>query len=143
MAFSLFTRRPAPATPVDDPVHMRWPECGETWSPAGVSVAQRYYNQAHAVVFVYTPDSPDRHYVACLGCQFTKVRDLSKSVIWLGLNDAAEIANAHTTRCGALPRDLSGGPDDDAVCDHLGQWVEVARKQVEDVEVWVEASWSS
>ncbi|MFJ8870775.1 hypothetical protein ACIRD6_34145 [Streptomyces sp. NPDC102473] len=139
MMFSLFTRRPAPVAPVDVPAATRRPECGETWSPAGVSVAQRYYNQAHAVVLVYTAYSPDRHYVACLGCPFTKVRDLSKDWTSLGLNDAAEIANAHAATCHALPRDLPAGPNDDAVREHLRKWVEVARNRVEEVEIWVEA----
>ncbi|MFB8030604.1 MULTISPECIES: hypothetical protein [unclassified Streptomyces] len=139
MMFSLFTRRPGPVAPVVVPAATRWPECGETWSPAGVGVAQRYYNQAHAVVLVYTAYSPDRHYVSCLGCHFNKVQDLSKDWTWLGLNDAAEIANAHAATCRALPRDLPAGPDDDAVREHLRKWVEVARSRVEDVEVWVEA----
>ncbi|MET9593149.1 hypothetical protein ABZY45_19735 [Streptomyces sp. NPDC006516] len=75
MAFALFTRRPAVAEPEPQP----WPTIGETWQPEGVTIAQRYYNLATAVVLVYSTDETtdettddmiamNRHTVVCLGC---------------------------------------------------------------------------
>ncbi|MGW7440341.1 hypothetical protein [Streptomyces sp. NPDC054849] len=72
MALTLFTRRPEPVDlPAVEPEP--WPEIGETWTPEGVTIAQRYYNQAHAVVLVFTTD--DGKYgtyysIACLGCHY-------------------------------------------------------------------------
>lgn len=41
-----------PAPPAEALEPEAWPEIGETWKPEGLPVAERYYNQAHAVVLV-------------------------------------------------------------------------------------------
>lgn len=58
MALTLFSRsRPAP---VDQPVPEPWPETGETWTPDGVTVSERYYNLASSVVLVYAAEGHHR-----------------------------------------------------------------------------------
>ncbi|MEV2255888.1 hypothetical protein AB0I94_35930 [Streptomyces sp. NPDC050147] len=135
MALTLFARRPEP---VEAPAPAPWPEIGETWKPEGATVVQRYYNQAHAVVLVYTAAENYRHVVACLGCHFTKANSAARSCGWLDLKGAADIANGHATTCRALPRDIPSRPDDDAVRDQLRQWVVGQRRhQSEDTELWI------
>jgi hypothetical protein len=77
VALTLFSRRPAPVEPpVIEPEP--WPEIGETWKPEGVNIVQRYYNQAHTVVLVYTADDGKAgtyYAVACLGCHFASAQD--------------------------------------------------------------------
>ncbi|MFD5557809.1 hypothetical protein ACFWIA_28710 [Streptomyces sp. NPDC127068] len=138
MAFTLFTRRPTPAEP---PAPEPWPETGETWTPEGVTIAQRYYNQAHAVVLVYTADEgPSGTYysVACLGCHYaTRENGQRTYSTRYGLADAAKVANEHATTCRALPRDIPARPDDDTVRERLHSWVRDARHQEGDVQLWV------
>ncbi|MFB6790226.1 hypothetical protein ACFCWT_26590 [Streptomyces olivaceus] len=137
MALTLFSRRPEPPLLEPEP----WPEIGETWKPEGVTIAQRYYNQAHAVVLVYTTDDgPSGTYysVACLGCHYATrengQRTYSKRY---GLADAAKVANEHATTCRALPRGIPARPDDDTVRERLHAWVRGARHRTEDVQLWI------
>ncbi|MFE1335661.1 hypothetical protein [Streptomyces microflavus] len=125
----LFTRRPAaPAVPEEDPVPRAWPEIGETWKPEGLPVAERYYNQAHAVVLVartsQDPYGTAYYLVACLGCHFlstrTKCHDLH---IRYSLEKAAETANSHAGTCRALPRELPARPDEESARRLLHSWV--------------------
>ncbi|MFF8646512.1 hypothetical protein [Streptomyces sp. NPDC015345] len=120
MALTLFARRPEP---VEAPAPEPWPETGETWKPEGVTIAQRYYNQAHAVVLVYTTDDgPSGTYysVACLGCHYaTRENGKRTYSTRYSLADAATVANEHATTCRALPRDIparrTSAAGDDAV----------------------------
>ncbi|MCY0946999.1 hypothetical protein [Streptomyces antarcticus] len=140
MALTLFARRPesveAPA-PERDP----WPEIGETWKPEGVTIAQRYYNQAHAVVLVYTTDdgkSGTYYSIACLGCHYATREDGARTYnTRYGLADAGRVANEHATTCRALPRDIPDRPDDDTVRERLHSWVRGARHRDKDVQLWV------
>ncbi|WP_411152647.1 hypothetical protein [Streptomyces sp. A30] len=138
MALTLFARRPAPVEP-PTPEPPLWPEIGETWKPDGVTIVQRYYNQAHAVVLVYTASQGYRHNVACLGCHFVKTHNKFKSHGWLELKDAAAVANDHATTCRALPRDITARPDDDTVRERLLKWVSGCRNRVEDEQIWIES----
>lgn len=140
MALTLFTRRPAPVEPpAVEP--KPWPETGETWKPEGVTIAQRYYNQAHAVVLVYTTD--DGKYgtyysIACLGCHYATRENGERTYSTrYGLADAAKVANEHATICRALPRDIPARPDDDTVRERLHSWVRGARHRDKDVQLWV------
>lgn len=140
MALTLFTRRPAPAEPpAVEPEP--WPEIGETWKPEGVTVVQRYYNQAHAVVLVYTTDdgTTGTYYaVACLGCHFASAQDGQRTYnTRYSLDDAAKAANEHATGCRALPRDIPARPDDDTVRERLHAWVRGARRRSDDVQLWL------
>ncbi|MGW1007706.1 hypothetical protein [Streptomyces sp. NPDC002520] len=138
MALTLFTRRPAPADlPAVEPEP--WPEIGETWKPEGVNIVQRYYNQAHAVVLVYTAAQDYRHNVACLGCHFVKANNKFTSHGWLELKEAATAANDHATDCRALPRDIPARPDDHAVRERLSTWVTGCRNRGADEQVWIES----
>ncbi|MGW1596976.1 hypothetical protein [Streptomyces sp. NPDC002343] len=123
MALTLFSRRPVPA-PVAPPLvePEPWPEIGETWTPEGVTVVERYYNRTHAVVLVYTAAQGYRHTVACLGCHFRTSANRRSSYDWLQLEDAATIANEHATTCRALPRAIPARPDDDTVREQLRNW---------------------
>ncbi|MEV7657925.1 hypothetical protein AB0O39_27625 [Streptomyces anulatus] len=131
MALSdLFTRRPAapaPAPPTQAPEPRAWPEIGETWTPEGLPVAERYYNQAHAVVLVAsTAQDPygTTYLVACLGCHFLSTRTkYHGSHIRYSLGKAAETANAHAGTCRALPRELPARPDESAARHLLYSWV--------------------
>lgn len=138
MALTLFARRPEP---VEAPAPEPWPEIGETWKPEGVTIAQRYYNQAHAVVLVYTADEgPSGTYysVACLGCHYaTRENGQRTYSTRYGLADAAKVANEHATTCRALPRDIPARPDDDTVRERLHSWVRGARHRDKDVQLWV------
>ncbi|MFG2668833.1 hypothetical protein ACGFY6_31925 [Streptomyces sp. NPDC048387] len=140
MALTLFARRPEPVEPpAVEPEP--WPEIGETWKPEGVTIAQRYYNQAHAVVLVYTTDDgPSGTYysVACLGCHYATAKDGQRTYnTRYGLADAAKVANEHATTCRALPRDIPARPDDDTVRERLHAWVRGARRRGEDTQLWV------
>ncbi|MGO4634973.1 hypothetical protein AB4225_29200 [Streptomyces sp. 2RAF24] len=138
MALTLFARRPA-APPTVEPEP--WPETGETWTPEGVTVAERYYNQAHAVVLVYaTDDGPYGTYyaVACLGCHYATHENGQRTYnTRYNLADAAQVANEHATTCRALPRDIPTRPDDDTVRERLHAWVRGARRRGEDVQLWL------
>ncbi|MGW2331659.1 hypothetical protein ACWC5C_38745 [Streptomyces sp. NPDC001700] len=136
MALTLFARRPEPVEPL---APESWPEIGETWKPEGVTVVERYYNQAHAVVLVYTATQDYRHVVACLGCHFVKASNKYSSRSWLELKEAAEAANEHATTCRALPRDIPARPDDDTVRERLSKWVSGTRTRVEDEQIWIES----
>ncbi|MFF9690534.1 hypothetical protein [Streptomyces sp. NPDC014623] len=159
MALSnLFTRRPAiSALPAEAPEPKVWPEIGETWNPEGVSVVQRYYNQAHAVVLVYTACARYRCVVACLGCHFTKAHSAARSYDWMELSEAAEAANEHATTCRALPRDLPTRPGDATVHKLLHKRareyqdgakdnefridaLDLARLTIQRTNVWIEAA---
>ncbi|MFE7675822.1 hypothetical protein ACFU5N_26905 [Streptomyces albidoflavus] len=133
-----FARRPEPVEP---PAPEPWPEIGETWKPEGVTIAQRYYNQAHAVVLVYTADDgPHGTYysVACLGCHYTtRKNDERRYGTRYCLDDAAKVANDHATTCRALPRDIPARPDDDTVRERLHTWVRGARHRGNDVQLQV------
>ncbi|MFF7365425.1 hypothetical protein [Streptomyces sp. NPDC008125] len=139
MALSdLFTRRPAaPTPPAEDPAPTVWPQIGETWKPEGVTVVQRYYNQAHAVVLVYTASKRYRYGVACLGCHYTKAPSAASD--WMELSDAAEAANAHAGTCRALPRDLPARPDDDTVHKLLHTRVREHQNRVTEQEFRIDA----
>lgn len=138
MALTLFARRPAPVEP---PAPEPWPEIGETWKPEGVTIAQRYYNQAHAVVLVYTADDGKTgtyYAVACLGCHYATCENGQRTYnTRYGLADAAKVANEHATTCRALPRDIPARPDDDTVRERLHAWVRGARHRDKDVQLWV------
>ncbi|MFJ2847032.1 hypothetical protein ACIPD2_36140 [Streptomyces griseofuscus] len=138
MALTLFSRRPAPTgLPAIEPAP--WPEIGETWTPEGVTIVQRYYNQAHAVVLVYTARHDYRHNVACLGCHFTKASSKRTSAPWLDLSEAATAANEHASTCRALPREIPARPDDDTVRERLRTWVTASRNRGADEQVWIES----
>lgn len=136
MALTLFSRRPAPAEPPAlEPAP--WPEIGETWKPEGVTVAQRYYNQAHAVVLVYTADDGKAgtyYSVACLGCHYATNGERTYNTRY-SLTDAAKVANEHATTCRALPRDIPARPDDDTVRERLYAWVYGARHRGQDAQL--------
>ncbi|MFD6876966.1 MULTISPECIES: hypothetical protein [unclassified Streptomyces] len=138
MALTLFTRRPEPAeSPAVE--SEGWPEIGETWKPEGVTIAERYYNQAHAVVLVFTTD--DGKYgtyysIACLGCHYATRENGDRSYnTRYGLADAAKVANEHAATCRALPRDIPARPDDDTVRERLHSWVRGARHRDKDVQL--------
>ncbi|MFF3177942.1 hypothetical protein ACFVQ0_35585 [Streptomyces sp. NPDC057900] len=140
MALTLFARRPADVEPLavePEP----WPEIGETWKPEGVIIAQRYYNQVHAVVLVYTTDDGESgtyYSVACLGCHYATRENGQRSYsTYYGLADAAKVANEHATTCRALPRDIPARPDDDTVRERLHTWVRGTRHKEKDVQLWV------
>ncbi|WP_327180347.1 hypothetical protein OG599_34755 (plasmid) [Streptomyces sp. NBC_01335] len=136
MALTLFARRPEPVeAPAPDP----WPEIGETWKPEGVTIAQRYYNQAHAVVLVYTPDDDKTGHcytVACLGCHFASAYGGKPTYTPYGLAQAATVANEHATTCRALPRTLPARPDDDTVREQLHAWVNDNRRYATN-QLWL------
>lgn len=140
MALTLFARRPEPVEP---PVVERepWPEIGETWKPEGVTIAQRYYNQAHAVVLVYTTDDDaygTYYSIACLGCHYATREDGERTYnTRYSLADAAKVANEHATTCRALPRDIPARPDDDTVRERLHSWVRGARRRGEENQLWL------
>ncbi|MFC9431636.1 hypothetical protein [Streptomyces sp. NPDC056987] len=140
MALTLFTRRPAP-TPAAPPAARpdTWPEIGETWKPEGVTVVERYYNQANAVVLFYTAAREYDYAIACLGCHFTATRETIRGYQgWYTLEDVATVANDHATTCRALPRDIPARPDDDAVRDRLKKWAAGCRRQDEDVQLRIQ-----
>ncbi|MFG2220453.1 hypothetical protein ACGFN1_37595 [Streptomyces sp. NPDC048685] len=138
MALTLFARRPEP---VEAPALEPWPEIGETWKPEGVTIAQRYHNQAHAVVLVYTTDDgPYGTYysIACLGCHYATRENGERTYSTrYSLADAAKVANEHATICRALPRDIPARPDDDTVRERLHAWVRGARHRDKDVQLWL------
>ncbi|QNT98316.1 hypothetical protein HEP81_08088 (plasmid) [Streptomyces griseofuscus] len=138
MALTLFARRPEP---VEAPAPEPWPEIGETWKPEGVTIAQRYYNQANSVVLVYTADDgPHGTYysVACLGCHYATRENGQRTYnTRYGLADAAKVANEHATTCRALPRDIPARPDDNTVRERLHSWVCGARHRDKDVQLCV------
>ncbi|MEW1761549.1 hypothetical protein AB0393_34255 [Streptomyces cyaneofuscatus] len=125
----LFTRRPAaPAVPQEDTAPRAWPEIGETWKPEGLPVAERYYNQAHAVVLVAStgrdPFGTTYYLVACLGCHFLSTRTkYHDSHIRYSLEKAAKTANSHAGTCRALPRELPPRPDEESARRLLHSWV--------------------
>ncbi|MFD5695925.1 hypothetical protein [Streptomyces rubiginosohelvolus] len=125
----LFTRKPsAPTPPAEAPERRAWPEIGETWKPEGLRVAERYYNQAHAVVLVAStgqdPCGITYYLVACLGCHYLSTRTkYHSSYIRYALGQAAEAANTHASTCRALPRQLPDRPDDDTARGLLRSWV--------------------
>lgn len=137
MALTLFSRRPEPPVVEPEP----WPKTGETWKPEGVNIVQRYYNQAHAVVLVCTADDGKTgtyYSVACLGCHFASAEDRKRTYNRrYSLADAAKVANEHATTCRALPRDLPARPDDDTAREQLHAWVRRARRNTEDVQLWL------
>jgi hypothetical protein len=138
MAFTLFSRtRPMlePSAVEPEP----WPEIGETWTPEGVTVVERYANQAGAVVFVFSTDDQSYHHVvACLGCHYAQSTDPDKRYSsGLTLTDAGRIANAHATSCRALPRDIPARPDDDAAREQLRTWVRSMSRRDEDVRLYL------
>ncbi|MFD0396310.1 hypothetical protein ACFQ3Z_45570 [Streptomyces nogalater] len=129
MALTLFSRRPAPA-PAPAPVEPEpWFETGETWTPEGVTVVERYWTQVHAVVLVYTAAQGYRHTVACLGCHFRTSANRRAGYDWLQLEDAAAAANEHASSCRAVPRDIPARPDDDTVREQLRTWVTAFRNR--------------
>ncbi|MGP3978956.1 hypothetical protein ACTWQF_34075 [Streptomyces sp. 8N114] len=137
---TLFARRPALIeSTVCEPETL--PESGETWQPEGVTIAQRYYNQAHAVVLVYTADdgTTGTYYaVACLGCHFASAEDERRTYNpRYSLTDAAKTANKHATACRALPRDIPARPDDATVREWLRSWASGARRRNKDVQLWL------
>ncbi|WJV51790.1 hypothetical protein [Streptomyces flavofungini] len=140
MALTLFLRRPAPTEPPAAEPEPR-PETGETWTPEGVTIAQRYYNQAYAVVLVYTTDDGKTgtyYAVACLGCHFASAQDGRRTYnTRYGLTQAATAANEHATTCRALPRDIPARPDDNTVRERLQTWASGARRRDEDVQLWL------
>lgn len=117
-----------------------WPETGESWSPDGVTVKERYYNLAHAVILVFTSDDPTNIYctVACLGCHFVSTGTGRGTYHQRhNLNDAAEAANAHATSCHALRRDLPARPDDDTVRERLHQWASSSRRMDGEIQLFL------
>ncbi|ASY37061.1 MULTISPECIES: hypothetical protein [unclassified Streptomyces] len=141
MALTFFTRRPEPALTEEVLDRARWPETGESWTPEGVTVAERYYNLAGAVVLVYTTSTTayDTYYaVACLGCHYaTREEQVYSTYSRYELADAAKVANAHASSCRALPRTIPARPGDDTVRERLHSWVRRARHRDEDVQLWI------
>ncbi|MEW2078785.1 hypothetical protein AB0941_35195 [Streptomyces sp. NPDC013433] len=138
MAFTLFSRtRPTFEPPAVEPEP--WPETGETWTPEGVTVVERYATQVGAVVLVFSTDDQSYHHViACLGCHYTQSTDPDKRYSGgLTLTDAGRIANAHATSCRALPRDIPARPDDDAAREQLRTWVRGMHRRDEDVRLYL------
>ncbi|MDP9954285.1 MULTISPECIES: hypothetical protein [Streptomyces] len=132
-----FTRKyAAPAPPAEAPGPEAWPEIGETWKPEGLPVAERYYNQAHAVVLVARTDQDPYgtayYLIACLGCHFLSTRTKHhSSYIRYALGQAAEAANAHAGTCRALPRELPPRPDEDTARNLLRSWLtDMARRNL-------------
>ncbi|MFI0020195.1 hypothetical protein [Streptomyces griseus] len=125
---NLFTRRSALAAQVEDPGATRWPETGETWKPEGLPVAERYYNQAHAVVLVAStgqdPYGNLYYLVACLGCHHLGTRtERHDSHVRHTLRTAAKAANTHAATCRALPREIPPRPDENTARRLLHSWV--------------------
>ncbi|MFJ3213822.1 hypothetical protein [Streptomyces flaveolus] len=138
MALTLFSRpRPAVAPPAADPEP--WPEIGETWTPEGVTVVERYANQAGAVVLVFSTDDQSYHHVvACLGCHYSESTDPDKTYTsGLTLTEAGRFANTHATSCRALPRDIPARPDDDAAREQIRKWVASWRRRDEDLQIYL------
>ncbi|MER5973298.1 hypothetical protein ABT112_26830 [Streptomyces sp. NPDC002055] len=134
MALTLF-RRPAPDEPptLEDEL---WPETGETWTPEGLTVVERYYNLANAVVILYTADHKEigtYYAVACLGCHYLVTRDKHRTYSTrLTLEAAAKAANGHASTCRALARSLPARPDDDTARRLLRTWVLNMRRRDQD-----------
>ncbi|WDM16486.1 hypothetical protein J3S85_36380 [Streptomyces lavenduligriseus] len=129
MALTLFSRRPAPA-PAAAPVEPEpWFETGETWTPEGVTVVERYWTQVHAVVLVYTAAQGYRHSVACLGCHYQETQYKVRYSSLLTLEQAAELANAHAAQCRAVPREIPARPDEPAARELLRAAVRGMRKR--------------
>ncbi|MEV7082422.1 hypothetical protein AB0N88_28420 [Streptomyces sp. NPDC093516] len=135
MALTLFSRRPEPPAAEPKP----WPEIGETWTPEGVTVVERYTNQAGAVVLVYTAAQPNWYNIACLGCHFTKASNKFGTRSWLILQEAAGTANEHATHCRALPREIPARPDDDTARERLHQWLSDRRNRTRDQQIVIES----
>ncbi|MEU3774231.1 hypothetical protein AB0F11_13685 [Streptomyces sp. NPDC032472] len=132
MALTWFIRRPEPVeAPAPDP----WPETGETWTPEGVTVIERYYNLGHAVVLVYR--STGYHVVACLGCHHQTTRRTSTYGTLLTLEQAAELANTHAARCRALPREIPARPDEATAREQLRTLVHGLRNRDENVSLYL------
>jgi hypothetical protein len=138
MAFTLLSRtRPTAEPPTVAPEP--WPETGETWTPEGVTVVERYTNQTGTVVLVFSTDNQDYHHVvARLGCHYAQSTDPDKRYSsGLTLRDAGRIANVHATSCRALPRDIPARPNDDAAREQLRTWVRSMRQRDEDVRLYL------
>ncbi|MEW2623645.1 hypothetical protein [Streptomyces sp. NPDC048106] len=135
MSLTLFARRPAPELPAPEP----WPEIGETWKPEGVTVVERYANQAGAVVLVFSPDDQSyQHVVACLGCHYSQTTDPDKTYSsGFTLTEAGRFANTHAASCRALPRDIPARPDDAAAREQLRKWVASWRRRDRDEEIYL------
>ena len=135
MVLTLFSRNRAASSEPLAPES--WPETGETWMPAGVTVVERYWNEANAVVLVYSADeSCHHHVVACLGCHFLTEHEPERSrETRLKLGDAAQIANEHAHDCRALSLDLPDRPDDDTAREQLRTWALNRQSQHKDVEI--------
>jgi hypothetical protein len=126
MALSLFARRPEP---LDAPAPEPWPQIGESWKPEGVTVIERYYNLAHAVVLVHR--STGYVMVSCLGCHYEATNTYGRYGNVLSQKEASELANTHAGECRALPREIPDRPDDDTVREHLRIFVDGMRKRDE------------
>jgi hypothetical protein len=135
MALSLFSRTRLAEPPAVEPEP--WPETGETWTPEGVTVIERYANQVGAVVLVFSADeSCYYHVVACLGCHYLESSDPDKRYSsGLTLTDAGRFANAHATSCRALPRGIPARPDDDTARELLRKWVRGMHRRDVDVHL--------
>ncbi|CAL9672967.1 hypothetical protein SUDANB15_07544 (plasmid) [Streptomyces sp. enrichment culture] len=138
MAFTLFAR----TRPIPEPSAVElepWPETGETWTPEGVTVVERYANQTGAVVLVFSTDDQSYHHVvACLGCHYAQSNDPdNRYSSGLTLRDAGRIANAHATSCRALPRNIPARLDDDAAREQLRIWVRGMHRRDEDVRLYL------
>ncbi|MEU0031723.1 hypothetical protein [Streptomyces sp. NPDC006335] len=139
MALPLFTRtRPVPVIESDPEP---WSEIGETWMPEGITVVERYWNQANAVVLVYSGDeSCYYHVVTCLGCHFNVAHDPDGSRDHrLTLNDAGRVANEHATTCRALSRTIPDRPNDDDARDQLRKTVLGCQLRDKDAEIHLSA----
>ncbi|WP_225638133.1 hypothetical protein [Streptomyces solaniscabiei] len=134
MALTLFSR-PAPPAAEPEP----WPEIGETWTPEGVTVVERYANQVGAVVLVFSTDDQSYHHVlACLGCHYSESTDPDKTYTsGLTLTEAGRFANTHATSCRALPRDIPARPDDVAAREQIRKWVASWRRRDRDEEIYL------
>ncbi|MFJ9412458.1 hypothetical protein [Streptomyces sp. NPDC101393] len=108
----------------------------ETWTPEGVTVAQRYLGLAGAVVLVYTTDSSwsgEYYAVACLGCTYITARHKDRpGSDFLTQQRAAELANIHAGTCRALRRPLPDRPDDATARDIIRRHLHNARRSVND-----------
>lgn len=138
MVLALFNRtRRASAEP--PPVIEPRAEIGETWTPEGVTVVERHWNQAmSAIVLVYSAGESSCHVVACLGCHFSVAQSPDRIVFGgLKLPDANRIATEHATSCRALSRAIPDRPDDDSAREQLRKWVLSWQRRADRVQILV------
>ncbi|MFF2927165.1 hypothetical protein ACFVTP_32975 [Streptomyces celluloflavus] len=135
---ALFSRAAQAETAPPEFTSEPWPE---TWTPEGVTVAQRYLGLAGAITLVYTADTGwhgDHYAVACLGCTYRTAREERRTYAdLLTQEQAAEAANTHAGTCRALPRPLPERPDDETARDIVRSCLHAKRRAAEDFPVFL------